>query len=328
MNKVDRFGEAADVALTVLVDNRADLIVESTDTVNYHTRGPLLAEHGFAVLIDLTSANQRILWDAGITPVALLENMKRLEIDPATIDVIAISHGHFDHTAGVTAILQSIDVTPKPKRWGEDATHEEILGWLKERHIPLVIHPAAFRERWSIMEDGTRYGPLSPPPRREWEAAGAEIVLSEKPYELGPGCWTTGEIPRLSFESSGSPPRRAYREGPRFVPDPIDDDQAIVINVRDKGLVILSGCAHAGIVNTVNHAREISGVDKVRAILGGFHLAGASNEKTRKTVDAIKECRPALIVPSHCTGFHATCLLAAQMPHETRIGVVGATYHF
>ena len=191
MSKIERFGEARDAVLTVLVDNRADLIVESTDTVKYHTKRPLLAEHGFAVLIDLPDTNIRILWDAGITSIALLQNMKSMEIDPATIDSIALSHGHFDHTAGVTDILRGIDVRPKPKEWGKDAAPEEMLDWVKERRIPLILHPAAFRERWSTTENGTRYGPIAPPHRQEWEATGAEIILVDKPYELGPGCWTT-----------------------------------------------------------------------------------------------------------------------------------------
>jgi 7,8-dihydropterin-6-yl-methyl-4-(beta-D-ribofuranosyl)aminobenzene 5'-phosphate synthase len=325
---MEYFGETPEATLTVLVDNRADLIVESTDSIRYYTKGPLLAEHGFAVMIHLASAKLRILWDAGITSTALIENMKSMELDEVNIDAIAISHGHFDHTAGVTAVLRGTDVTPMPKLWDKDAADEEILGWVKGRRIPLVIHPAAFRERWSIRKDGTRYGPVPPPPREEWEAAGAQIIPSDKPHRLGPGCWTTGEIPRLSFEDSGPSPARVYRDGSRFVPDAIDDDQAIVINLKGKGLVVLSGCAHSGIVNTVNHAREISGVDKIHAILGGFHLAGASDERIQRTIDEIKKCTPAIVVPSHCTGFRATCQFAAQMPEETKIGVVGATYCF
>lgn len=328
MSKIEHFGETHNVAVTVLVDNRADLIVESTDTIKYFTDKPLLAEHGFAALIDLKAAHTTILWDAGVTTIALPENMKRLEIDPATIDKIAISHGHDDHVAAVTQVLKAMDLTPQPKEWKPGASLKELRLYAEGRRVPLIAHPAAFRERWGTKKDGTKYGPFPPPPRAEWEAAGAEILLSEGPYQLGPGCWTTGLVPRRSFEQSGRSSSLRYREGDAFLPDDLEEDQAIVINVKDKGLVVVSGCAHSGIVNTVNYAREISGIDRVWAILGGFHLARAKDEEIQRTIEAIKSHQPVMIVPSHCTGVKAIAQFAAQMPDAFVPGVVGATYLF
>jgi 7,8-dihydropterin-6-yl-methyl-4-(beta-D-ribofuranosyl)aminobenzene 5'-phosphate synthase len=322
------FGETQNVAVMVLVDNRADLIVKSTDTVKYYTEEPLLAEHGFAALIDLKDDGVKILWDAGITQIALPENMRRMEIDPATIDKIALSHGHRDHTAAMTDVLKAITVRPKPKEWEKYPTPDEIRSWVPGRRVQLIVHPAAFRERWGKNKDGTVSGPFLPPPRDEWEAAGADIILSEGPYELGPGCWTTGLVPRRSFETSGRPSTLSYRQGDAFLHDDIDEDQAIVINVKDKGLVVVSGCAHSGIVNTVDYAREISGVNRVWAILGGFHLARADDEEIQRTIAEIKMLRPTLIAPSHCTGFGAISQFAAQMPDQFALGVVGTTYLF
>jgi 7,8-dihydropterin-6-yl-methyl-4-(beta-D-ribofuranosyl)aminobenzene 5'-phosphate synthase len=328
MLKIENMVSTRDVAITVLVDNRADLIVESTDTVKYYTDTPLLAEHGFAALVDLKAAGIRILWDAGITPLTLLENMKRMQIAPATISKIALSHGHDDHTAGVADVVKAMDLHAKPRKWEAGARLEDIRRYAEGRRVPVVVHPAAFRERWDMQKDGARHGPVLPPSRREWQAAGAEVILSEGPYELGPGCWTSGAIPRVSFEKAGASKESAYRDGDAFIHDTIEEDQAIILNVQDKGLVILSGCAHSGIVNTVNYAREISGVERVWAILGGFHLARAKDEEIQRTVDVIKAVHPQLIVPSHCTGFRAMWQLAAQMPHEFVLGVVGATYLF
>lgn len=328
MNRIESFGETQGATITVLVDNRADLMVKSTDTVKYFKEEPLLAEHGFAALIDLQDAEVRLLWDAGITTIALLENMRRMEIDPTTIDKIALSHGHRDHTAAITDVIKAIGGRPKPRKWDKDATIEEIRRWVKDHQVPLVAHPAAFRERWGIEKDGTRYGPGLPPPRAEWEAAGAEIILSEGPYKLGPGCWTTGAVPRRSFEKAGTPSTMAYRDGDEFIRDYMDDDQTIVINVRDKGLVIVAGCAHSGIVNTVNYAREISGVNKVWAITGGFHLGRANDEEIQCTIDEIKKLEPLIVAPSHCTGFKAICRFAFQMPDEFVLGVVGTKYLF
>jgi 7,8-dihydropterin-6-yl-methyl-4-(beta-D-ribofuranosyl)aminobenzene 5'-phosphate synthase len=326
MSKIKNFGEAHNVEVTVLVDNRTDLLAESTDTVEYFTDKPLLAEHGFAALIDFKDADIRILWDAGITHVALLDNMKRLEIDPTKIDKIALSHGHGDHTAAVTDILKAIDVKPKAKEWAPDATQEEILSWVQERRVPLIVHPAAFRESWIIKEDGTKYGPIQPPVREEWEAAGAEVIQPEGPYQVEPGCWMTGHIPRQSFEESGRPSTLNYRQGEEFIYNDIEDDQALIINLKDKGLVIISGCAHSGIVNTVNYAREISSVDEVWGILGGFHLAKSGDEEIQHTIDEINDFNPKLIAPSHCTGFKAISKFADQMPEEFVLGLVGVKY--
>lgn len=328
MPRIEEFGHTHDVAVTVLVDNRADLIVESTETVQYFRDKPLLAEHGFAALIHLRDADIRILWDAGITAMALIENMRRLEIAPATIDQIAISHGHRDHTAAVTEVLKASHLTPEPKEWPPDASVEEMLRWTEGRRLPLIAHPAAFNERWSFDDDGKKHGPNPGPPRAEWEAARAEIILSEGPYQLGPGCWTTGPVPRRSFERSGRPTSMYYRDGREFLRDDLEEDQAIAIHVKDKGLVIVSGCAHSGIVNTVRYAQQISGVEEVWAILGGFHLARAEDDEIQHTVDAIRELDPKLVVPSHCTGFKAIARFAAQMPDAFLPGVVGATYLF
>ncbi|MBN1877635.1 MAG: MBL fold metallo-hydrolase [Anaerolineae bacterium] len=326
---IQSFGETANIAVTVLVDNRADLMTKSTDTVKRFTDAPLLAEHGFSAWVDLKDAGIRILWDAGITTTALMENVRRMKVDLGTIDKIALSHGHGDHTAAMTEILKAMDVFPQPRKWAADVPVAELRRYAQGRRIPLIAHPAAFREQWHIDPDsGEKYGPYFGPPRAEWEAYGAEVILSEDPTQLGPGCWTTGYVPRESFESSGIPKSLYYREGDTFIPAAIEDDQAIVINVQNKGLVILSGCAHSGIVNTINYAKTISGVDKVWAVLGGFHLASSSDEDIQRTIDEIRSLDLTLVSPSHCTGFKAICQFAVQMPDQFVLGLVGTTFLF
>jgi 7,8-dihydropterin-6-yl-methyl-4-(beta-D-ribofuranosyl)aminobenzene 5'-phosphate synthase len=328
MPAIEHFGQTPNATVTVLIDNHADFMVDSTDTVIRYFDEPLLAEHGFAALIDLPDADVRILWDAGITRISLLENMRRIKIDPTTIQKIAVSHGHGDHTAAITDVLAAIGAGPKPRKWDQDTPMEEIQAWMRNQRVPVIAHPAIFRERWGLRKDGSRFGPVLPPPRGEWEAAGAEIVLSEGPHQLGPGCWTTGAVPRLSFERAGRSKRAAYREGETLVQDDIIDDQAVAINVEDKGLVVVAGCAHSGIVNTVNYAREISGVDRVWAILGGFHLGPANDEEIERTIDEIRKLEPAMVVPSHCTGFKAISQFATRMPDQFVLGAVGTKYLF
>lgn len=326
MLKNKEIGNAGRVSLTVLVDNKADLIVESNEHVRYFEEKPLLAEHGFSVLIQLDDLEKKILWDAGVSNDTLAENMRRMKLDARVISKIALSHGHSDHFAGMTTILKAMDLRLEEKEWGKDVSQDDIKQWMAETRIPLVFHPAALRERWWRKQDGNLVGPELPPPVREWEAAGATLVPSEKPYKLAEGCWTTGYIPRRSFEKFGRPSQLLYRNGSEFLPDDLEDDQAIVIHLKDKGLVVLSGCAHSGIVNTVRYAKEFTGIGAVHAVIGGFHLSGASDEDITKTIESIREEKPAYVIPSHCTGFHAMSRFAMEMPEEFIEGVVGATY--
>ena len=328
MNKSEKFGSVDQASLTVLVDNKADLIVESSARVKYFTEKSLLAEHGFSVLIQLDGQERKILWDAGVSKIALLENMRRMKLDKISLTKIALSHGHFDHYEAMTDLLIGLDLLPKDKEWDTPVNEKDIEEWMTSSRIPIIAHPAAFRERWKVKDDGTMVGPILPPPQGEWQAAGAEIILSEGPYQLAPGCWTTGYVPRNSFEESGRSNQLRYRNGPDFIPDDLEEDQAIVINVKGKGLVVLSGCAHSGIVNTIEHAREFSGVDTVHAVIGGLHLARATEDEIDQTVEYIKSIKPQLIVPGHCTGFKAISRFAREMPDQFVEGVVGATYLF
>jgi len=320
------FGSTPRTVVTVVVDNVSDMLARSTDSVKRHTDGPLIAEHGFSAIIDLPEMALRILWDAGATAPAVLENLRRMKIDPATIGVIALSHGHWDHVAGLSEILRAICRPPEGRMFPAGAADGELIDYAKPKTIPVIVHPALFRERWSFLEDGRRYGPMNATRRAEWEALGARIVESEGPHRIADGCWTTGYVPRQSFETAGRSKLLRYRDGERFLPDDTDEDQSIVLQVEGKGLVVIAGCAHAGIVNTLRYARRVAGVDRIHAVFGGFHLGRADEEDVERTVDAIAEMGPAIVVPAHCTGFVAIRRFAERMPDAFVLGTVGATY--
>ena len=144
----EEIGSVEKVAVTIMVDNKADLIVESNDRVKYFMDKPLLAEHGFSALIQTDDNEDRILWDAGVSKVALLENMRRMKFDVGTISMIALSHGHADHYTAMTALLNEMELTPEGKEWEGAVTQEEVERLIAESKIPIVAHPAAFRERW------------------------------------------------------------------------------------------------------------------------------------------------------------------------------------
>jgi 7,8-dihydropterin-6-yl-methyl-4-(beta-D-ribofuranosyl)aminobenzene 5'-phosphate synthase len=297
--------ETADVSITIAVDNYSNSLLKSQPGVDRYgsVTEPLLAEHGFSVHLLLGESGRGVLLDAGLSKVALIENLPRLKIDPRSVDQVAISHGHSDHTGALEGFLALVG-----------------------RPTPVVVHPDVFLERWRLRSDGGKEGPLLQD-RAAWEAAGAEIVTIQNPYELAPGCLATGPVPRRTdFEKVSS--TIVYRQGTEFVSDPIRDDQSIVVNVKGKGLVVVAGCAHAGIINTVQYAREICGVDRVWAVLGGFHLQGATEEVVTRTIGELTAVGPQLVMPSHCTGFEATGRFAREMPDQFVLGAVGTTLNF
>jgi 7,8-dihydropterin-6-yl-methyl-4-(beta-D-ribofuranosyl)aminobenzene 5'-phosphate synthase len=300
-----KLGETTDVSVTLVVDNYADIFAGSKAGVErYGLRGePLLAEHGFSVLVRLHAEEHEVLLDTGYSKVALLHNLSRLGIELEGVDEVVISHGHPDHTGSVVEFLRS-----------------------RAERTPVVAHPHAFVERWRVLADGSREG-VCQTSAEPWEQAGADIVYVEGPRQLANGCLVTGSVPRRTeFEKVTG---RAFRtEEGAVAPDELPDDQAMVLNVRGKGLVVITGCAHAGVVNTVLYAQEISGVRAVHAVIGGFHLGGASAERLARTMAELTAVSPRLIVPAHCTGFEATCRFAAEMPEQFVLGGVGTTLKF
>jgi len=285
-----------------LVENSINPFLKKRENVRWQQpeEGLLLAEHGWAALIETTANGKKhtLLLDAGLSETTLLHNMDRLKLDMMAIEAIVVSHGHGDHTGALIGLLQRLG-----------------------RPLPVFVHPAAFRERWTIPPDGPRRGP-SGPNREKWEAAGAQIVATEGPHEVFPGCVVSGGIPRhTDFEH---PPRHYfYRENDAFHPETLPDDQAVVVIVEGKGLLVVSGCAHAGIVNTVRYAQAITGEPRVWAVAGGFHLAGASQEVIAATVSGLQAAGPTLVAPGHCTGFDAQRAIAAAMPAQFVLNVVG-----
>jgi 7,8-dihydropterin-6-yl-methyl-4-(beta-D-ribofuranosyl)aminobenzene 5'-phosphate synthase len=289
-----------DVMITMVVDNYADLLLGSTPAVDRRgpEKEPLLAEHGLSIHIRLAAEGKDVLLDAGFTKVALPYNLSRLEIDPAVGDGVVISHGHRDHTAAPPDFLR-------------------IAG----RRLPVVVHPDAFLERWFILSDGSKVGPWQVKQQR-WREAGAEIVYVEESYELVPGCLATGPIPRRTDFEKGMA-RAYYRKDGELVQDPTYDDQAVVVNLQGKGLVVTAGCVHSGIVNTVLHARSVTGVIEVWAVIGGFHLSHATAEEIGRTIAELKAIGPSLVMPAQCTGFAATSWFAEEMPDQFVVGAVG-----
>jgi len=305
MTGISFSNEVAGATITILVDNYSNAILKGqpgVERMDQH-ESVALAEHGFSALIELAGRGKAFLLDAGYTSQALLHNLEAMKVDPDIVDQVIISHGHLDHVAALVPFLREV---------GEP--------------LPVWVAPGAFRERWTVRKDGRRIGPQQLP-RGEWEAAGARIRLVEGTAQVADGCWITGPVPRRTDFEKGVP-HAYYKEGGELIHDDIPDDQSVVLNVSGKGLVVISGCSHAGIVNILHYAREITGVDRVWAVLGGFHLTGARSSLIERTVQEVKALEPRMVAPMHCTGFEATELFAREIPQAFVLNSVGTRYRF
>jgi 7,8-dihydropterin-6-yl-methyl-4-(beta-D-ribofuranosyl)aminobenzene 5'-phosphate synthase len=302
------------VEILVLMDSMADYLLPASDHVvrpplisqGHIHRTPLLAEHGLSLLIRLfaNGSERTILLDAGWSEVGVPHNMKHLGVEPETIEAIVLSHGHIDHWGALLWVLDQIS-----------------------HPVPVVAHPHAFTPvRYLEWEDKVN---LIQPDRQAILDRGGQLIESSKPYCSPDSLWaSTGQVPRVTEFEKGVPNAYLEHEGRREV-DNILDDQSIVVSVRSKGLVVMSGCAHAGIINTIKYGQKITGLEHVHAVIGGFHLSGSNMESVHdQTIEALRAIDPDVIVPMHCTGFTAMARIKEEFPERTLISGVGAKFVF
>jgi 7,8-dihydropterin-6-yl-methyl-4-(beta-D-ribofuranosyl)aminobenzene 5'-phosphate synthase len=274
-----------------------------------HTDDALRGEHGFSALVTIAQGGRecRVLFDAGRTPDGLVENMRRLELSPRDIDIIVLSHGHWDHTTGMDGLVRE----------------------LGRQNMPVLIHPE-FWARRRLTFPGRDAVELPTTSKSALREAGFDIVEQRQPsFLLDGSLLVTGEVDRTTEFERGFPGHEAHRHG-AWEPDPlILDDQALVATVRGRGLVVLTGCGHSGIINILRYARKITGESRIHAVVGGFHLSGRAFEPIiGPTCDALGELSPDFLVPAHCTGWGATHALAARFPQAFIPNSVGTRYEF
>jgi len=307
------------VVVTTLTENYVDMLLPDGPSVTRaglaHHFDPKLAcpvgENGvaFHVLVEWGRYRYSALFDTGMTGPVLQHNAGALGVDLGAVDHAVVSHGHPDHYGGLLGFLEARDAP-----------------------VPLSIHQDAFLPRYLRLASG-QVAPFYNHDLDEAtiDDAGGRPVFHRGPLEVGPGLIATGEIPReVEFEappSSITTPNALIQivDG-KMVPDTVPDDQALVIEIGGDGIVVLCGCSHAGVVNTVRHAMKITDRQRVLGVFGGFHLGfpGIPESKTERTIEALKEIGVELLCPMHCTGMRAMMEIARAFPDQFLLNCTGS----
>ena len=314
------------VTVTTLMDNVTDVFMPDQGPAHRRPLGSvrprpaavmeggqapdaLLAEHGFSVLVTVTKngSRHRILFDAGTSPDGVVENMDRLDVDPAALEAIVVSHGHFDHTTGLDGLIRR----------------------LGRVNFPVLLHPHFWRRRRVVLpgRDPMEIPSVS---RRALTEGGVEVVEEREPsFLFDRSVLVTGEVPRTTGYEPGFPPQQAWLGG-RWEPDPLVlDDQALIVDIKDKGLVVITGCGHAGVINMCRYARRLTGDRPLHAVMGGFHLNGPLFEPLiPQVLEDFAALAPSFIVPAHCTGWRAQHAIGRRFGEAFVPNTVGTNFEF
>lgn len=278
----------------------SETITVTTLVENTVNLGGLQAEHGLAFLI--RAGGRRFLFDTGQTDL-LVRNARQMGLPLEGLSGIALSHGHYDHTGGLAAVT-----SPRTR---------------------IFLHPAAAQPKFALEADGkTRSIGMRPESLavvQRAETAWHSIAWTAKPIEVMDGIWVTGEIPgKTAFEKTGG---RFYLDAACIRPDPLADDQALFFDTPE-GVVVVLGCAHAGVVNTLEYISDLTHGRPIRSVIGGMHLLAAAPDRVEKTLEAFRRWNIQKIAPAHCTGMSAIAQLWTAFPGRCVPCAVGSSFTF
>lgn len=311
-NTILNLREAERVEITVLVDNYSDVLLQGNRTVirpllakdGLIPKDTLLAEHGLSLMVtvQIDGSMHSIILDTGYTNKAVPHNIKFLDLTLETVEAVVLSHGHMDHVGALKEIIHLTGPSTK-----------------------VILHPDVFLSRSLQPAEGRRISFPPFPSRGELEDWGAAVVENKDPLLVcRDSILVTGEVPRITPFEHGIP-GALIKNNDAFEQDTFKDDQALIINLGKKGLVIISGCAHSGIINSVSYAEKLTGKTKICAVIGGFHLGGSAMQPSiEPTIKEMKKLGVQVISPMHCTGFKAISRFAEEMPDAFILSSVGS----
>ncbi len=260
-----------------------------------------IGEWGFAALVEVDG--KKILFDTGARPNTVLENAKELKIDLSDVQDVILSHFHDDHTTGLMTLRREY-----------------------ARSNPAALSRVHVGEGIFLERRGREQNPMIAM-KKEYEATGGKFIVHDKPEEIFPGVWLTGPVPRIYPEKNYSADTEV-KEGDAWVDDNLPEDQSLVFNTS-RGLVLLAGCGHAGLINTLEFARKVIRPAPVDAAIGGFHLYNAKEDQLKWTADKLKEFQIVQILGAHCTGIESVYRLRQLTGlgrHDCVVGTVGAIF--
>jgi 7,8-dihydropterin-6-yl-methyl-4-(beta-D-ribofuranosyl)aminobenzene 5'-phosphate synthase len=287
-----------------------------------------IAEHGFSALLEISYVHEnatksnKFLFDTGVSKDGIVYNSDVLGINLRDIETIVLSHGHFDHISGLISILRRL-----------------------KKSVEIIVHSEAFLRRWLVYPNGNKArmdflnegeinqagGIIRKVDKISFLPRNENRLSNKRTDHPNNRVMISGEIPRVTkFEKGFSLQYKEKDNENDLIPDPlVCDDQALIMNVRNKGLIILTGCGHAGIINTIKFAKKVTGIEKIHCVIGGFHLSGQDYEDSIPlTLAELTKVDPRYIVPCHCTGWKATNKIIDMMPEKFIQSSVGSTFLF
>ncbi|MHA1270525.1 MAG: MBL fold metallo-hydrolase [Candidatus Helarchaeota archaeon] len=328
--KIDFGNGVSKVRIKVLTTNTTDMTLVTDPKFAGKVIQPMrevasaTAEHGLALDIEVDGFN--ILYDFGGLATTILNNLNIFNIDPKKYRKIVLSHSHFDHFGSMFKVMPNLE--SGTEIYLSKRVYDQKLGFMSKTGEIIDIENLKsnyrqYKKEGKLMLLPTLSKKLIEKLSQENQL---KIIETDSPVELVPGVWTSGEIE--IFDKSELTRNLFIKiDKSTFEEDTFKDEVAIYINVKDKGLIVLTGCGHRGIINTIKYGKKISNIDKIYAIIGGFHLNWSSDEKIDQVIDYFKELEPEIICGMHCTGFRFNSKLSNEIPERMTLGVVGTEFH-